>query len=196
MYPATEVFKSSALNTKYVLAVPVYIVAVVPAVTVPFVVPVAELAFTVIAVFVGAVLSTSIVFAATSANVFPDSSVAEPVVTSTVCVVVPVFVTTNVYVLLSLLAVNVPFVPLVTTMSSAVKSVTGLLKVNVYVMLFEFDGDVTLDDIWQVNAVASIVIPVETVVAVLLLPALSATLFAGTSNAKAPVLPTPVNVNV
>jgi len=84
---------------------------------------------------------------------FPASSVHLPVSTLTVCIHVPEFVTTNVYVVP--LPLNVPFAPFVTVMSLATKLYTTSLNVNVYVMLVAFVGLFSLAVISSVGAVLS-----------------------------------------
>ena len=83
---------------------------------------------------VGAVLS---IVTLLLAAVFPFSASSLHTFSSIDTVCFPSFVvfTTNVY-SLSLTFVNVPFVPFSTFISSAVKSVTSLLNVNVYVISF------------------------------------------------------------
>ena len=178
---------------------PVYTVPVAPPFTVPFVtVP----AFTVTATPVGAVESICTVLLV-SATLFPDTSWHEFAPTVTVCsfadcavALVPVFVTTNVYVV-SFTFVNVPFVPFVTVTSSVVKSDVGLLNVNVYVIEFAFVGfALGAAVIATVNAVLSIVTFVFISVAALAFVALSFTFPAATSNVNAPFPDTPAKVNV
>ena len=76
---------------------PVYTVPILADATLPFLVPVIELALTVIDGAVGAVLSISIVIGVTSPIKFPDKSWQDPVIIPTVCVVDPVFETTTLY---------------------------------------------------------------------------------------------------
>ena len=69
---------------------------------------------------------------------FPAISVHTLFGICTVCVQVPSFVTTSVYMFSLLL--NVPFIPFVTVTSSFVNSITSSLNVNVYVIVLAFVG--------------------------------------------------------
>ena len=89
---------------------------------------------------VGATLS---IFTSLLAAVFPFPAVSVhfPAGTLIVCVLFwfADVVTTNVYTV-ELVAVNAPFVPFVTVISSVANPVTASLHVNVYVMLLAFVG--------------------------------------------------------
>ena len=110
---------------------PVYTVPILADATLPFLVPVIELALTVIDGAVGAVLSISIVIGVTSPIKFPDKSWQDPVIIPTVCVVDPVFETTTLY-SLSLTFVNDEIFPFSTVTSDSPNPFTDLLNFIVY----------------------------------------------------------------